>query len=104
MSVALDTFNIVVVTAVGSTVSLVLTVANNPNRVLVALIGVEGSLTVSSVTYNQGSGNAWAKLGSMTTASGRYQEIWSSVNPSVGNDGVLVTFSASLTGDGVLML
>src|SRR5438445_1351483 len=104
MSVAVDNFNIAIATAVGSTVSLALAVANNPNRALVALIGVEGSLTVASVAYTSGSGGTWTKLGSMTTASGRYQEIWSSVNPSTGVPNVQVTFSVTLTGDGTLML
>lgn len=103
-SVALDTFNHNLVTGATNLVSVSLTVASNANKVLVALIGSDATLTVSSVAYTSGSGGAWAKLNS-ASAGAREYEIWSSVAPSNGSVTVQATYSGNFGGgDGVVQL
>jgi hypothetical protein len=82
----------------GNAISATLTVANNTNRGLVALIGNDDTLTVNTVAYTTGSGGAWAKLGGPISNGQREYEIWTSIGPSTGS----VTVKATYSGAGVL--
>lgn len=97
MAVTIDTQNSGFISESGTTVSATLTVANQANRVLVALIGNSTSRTVSGVAYTAGSGGSWAQLGSILNGgAGIEYEIWSSVAPSTGSVTVQATLSATI--------
>lgn len=105
MAVTIDTQNSTLIAESGTTVSVTLTVANQSNRALVALIGNSSSRTISGVAYTAGSGGAWAKLGSILNGgAGVEYEIWSSVAPSTGSVTVQATFSSTINAgsDGVI--
>lgn len=104
-SVAIDTQNSAVIVDSGSAVSVTLTVANQSNRALVALVGNNQTKTFSGVAYTAGSGGAWALLGSIVTTQYEY-EIWTSVAPSTGSVTVQATLSSAIGGgaDAIIQL
>lgn len=84
----------------GSTVATSLTVGAGSNRVLVALIGNSGGLTVNGVAYTAGSGGAWQRFNGAAS-----QDIWFSVAPALGAVTVEATFSGSIAAsDGEIAL
>jgi hypothetical protein len=106
-SVAIDTQNSALIADSGNTVSVTLTVANQSNRALVALIDNSQSRTVSGVTYTAGSGGAWTQLGTvLNPGAGVELEIWTSTAPSAGSITVQATLSSNLGGgaDAVMQL
>lgn len=84
----------------GSTVATSLAVAAGANRVLVALIGNSGALTVNGVAYTAGSGGAWQRFNGAGAL-----DIWFSVAPALGAVTVEATFSGSIAvADGEIAL
>lgn len=105
--VALDVFAGNLVTGATNLVDVSLTVASNSNRVLVAMLGNDTTLTVSGIAFTAGSATgSWNKLGSIVSGGGtRELEIWTCVGPSTGSITVRATFSGNFTPtDGVMGL
>lgn len=95
-SVAIDTQNSALIAESGGTVSVTLTVANQSNRALIALIGNSNNRTVSGVAYTAGSGGSWAQLGSIVVSAQYAYEIWTSIAPSTGSVTVQATLSSAI--------
>jgi hypothetical protein len=103
--VTIDTSNGNLATGAVSTVSVTLSVANNSNRVLVALIGNDNTLTVSGVAFTSGSASGtWTKLTGSMSNPPREEEIWYVTGPSTGSVTVQATFSGNIVSDGVIVL
>lgn len=103
-SVAFDT-GVINDAGTGTTVSQAITVADNPNRILIAVVGSgeAPALSVTGVAYTSGSGGTWSSIG-VLGGDDRITEFWASIGPSTGSVTAQATFSGAANGGSVLAL
>lgn len=83
---------------VGTTLTISHTVANQPNRILLVGVGIDGSETISGVTYNSESMTLLSPPGSLSQGSLEVLAVYYKVAPATGANDIVVTLSGDFSG------
>lgn len=84
--------------AVGTTLTISHTVANQSNRVLLVFVAINGPETVTGITYNSVALTKINPPGTISVGSIEGLEVWRLVAPSTGANNIVITLSGDFSG------